>query len=543
MGSRDLTNEDKLKRFLYTGTPRGYYITGNSAARHFDKLPAIVPITWIESSTQDFLNVLKSVNEDSLLSRRSNLFYVLAEAMTEKQLSASARQDIKKTVLELVKADEEFFDFIQYHTKTRNPNSKMSTSLKKIIVKFYQDKRPQDLAVCVTKHDSYHKWTHKDLFKLCHFKTDNVQCEPVIKYVLYGATKLPEATDPVSKSIVDYLEKSNRLKVTEDVPEAVGLITQLHFTIDRVNSKLNKEEAVWLACLSEMTTREVLQCLFRFYKWGFIKANSEFHEKTNRMLVDAHKITQCNLHPIEVFIYLKFFEKGGKCLDPKFLAYLNQMELEADVLRRITTPIQPKCKPIIQSIKKCLKLSYSNVRPTEKRFLVCVDATAHGDLNCYQNRRITYLEAAHAVIRYLLKVETNVSVAVFKDSQIQFVDLSKSHNAVEKMQELRGSYIDPTAPLEWAMNKKKTFDVFINIMTNDWLEHVPQQSKKKAEKVPEALAKYCKKMNLPETRVVKMFLASPAGVHADNCRNILSIAGFTVDVPKVLEAFCRGHFC
>jgi hypothetical protein len=134
----------------------------------------------------------------------------------------------------------------------------------------------------------------------------------------------------VSKSIVDYLEKSNRLKVTEDVPEAVGLITQLHFTIDRVNSKLNKEEAVrgfdsvefslsllfgrqvWLACLSEMTTREVLQCLFRFYKWGFIKANSEFHEKTNRMLVDAHKITQCNLHPIEVFIYLKFFEKGGK---------------------------------------------------------------------------------------------------------------------------------------------------------------------------------------------------------------------------------------
>lgn len=40
-----------------------------------------------------------------------------------------------------------------------------------------------------------------------------------------------------------------------------------------------------------------------------------------------------------------------------------------------------------------------------------------------------------------------------------------------------------------------------------------------------------------------MFLASPAGVHADNCRNILSIAGFTVDVPKVLEAFCRGHFC
>jgi hypothetical protein len=219
------------------------------------------------------------------------------------------------------------------------------------------------------------------------------------------------------------------------------------------------------------------------------------------------------------------------------------MELEADVLRRITTPIQPKCKPIIQSIKKCLKLSYSNVRPTEKRFLVSVDATAHGDLNCYQNRRITYLEAAHAVIRYLLKVETNVSVAVFKDSQIQFVDLSKSHNAVEKMQELRGSYIDPTAPMEWAMNKKKTFDVFINIMTNDWLEHVPQQSKKKAEKVPEALAKYCKKMNLPETRVVKMFLASPAGVHADNCRNILSIAGFTVDVPKVLEAFCRGHFC
>lgn len=39
-----------------------------------------------------------------------------------------------------------------------------------------------------------------------------------------------------------------------------------------------------------------------------------------------------------------------------------------------------------------------------------------------------------------------------------------------------------------------------------------------------------------------MYFDGVSGSYSDNPHNVLSIAGFSVDVPKVLEAFCRERF-
>ncbi|XP_044262085.1 60 kDa SS-A/Ro ribonucleoprotein-like [Tribolium madens] len=537
-----LSSEETLKRYLYTSSYHGAFLAGNPD-KHFSRFTGHLLFPWAKTAPEDFVKTITTVSEDALLVRRSNFFYFLAEALLDKNIPTELKTEIKKLIFKLIKTDQDFFDFLKFYTTQRSEKKKISTTLRKMIIKFYQNKEPKEFAETVAKQESYHGWTHKDLIKLSHFKCNNVACEPILKYVLFGIKQLPEASDDASKPIIEYLKKSYELRTTDDVARATTLMTELHVTVDRVNSKFNKNEEVWLAAIPEMTTREILQCLYRFYKFGFFKAGSQFQSKICEALSDAEKIKKCNLHPIEVFIYLKFFEKGGKPMDSKLLEYLQKKEIREETLKRLTTPSEPKCKPVLQSINKCLKLSYNNVQPTGKKFMVTIDVTEKAQEACFHNKRITCLEAAVAIIRFLSKIERNVTVAVFKDSQINFVDISKSHSAVDKLLEHKSAYISPNAPLDWARNKKKQIDIFINFMSSSWQENVPQEVKDKMEKVTEALNKYSKKMQSPETRLVKIYLDGSSGVFSENSKNILSISGFSVDVPKVLEAFCRGRFC
>ncbi|RZC34440.1 TROVE domain containing protein [Asbolus verrucosus] len=542
MGSQEVTFEDKLKRFLYTNNYHGVYITGNPE-KHFCKLADSLLFQWMRVAPESFISILTAANDDPLLVRRANLFYIMAEALQE-DLDATVKASIKETVFKLLKSDEEFFDFVKYFTIKRTPKQKISTCLKKMILKFYHAKQPLEFARTVTKQESHHGWSHKDLIKLCHLKGENVSSEYIIKYVLFGVKELPERNVPATlETTIDLLRKAHLLRTTEDVKRAVELVKELHANIDQVNSKLNRNEEVWSTIVAEMTTREVLQCLYKFYKLGFLKSGSQFQGIVIEALTNADKIKKCNLHPVEVFIYLKFFEKGGKTVDPKLLEYLQKHEVREDTLKRLTTPSEPKCKAIVQNVNKCLKLSYNNVQPTGKRFMVTVDVTDKTDVHCFHNKRISCLEATHAIIRYLSRVEKNVTVAVFKDNQINFVDLSKSHTAIEKLKEHKAAYIVPSAPIEWAKNKKKQIDVFINFMSCNWFSHVPQEVREKMEKLPDVLSKYSKKMKAPETKLVKIFFGGTSAAVSDGSRNILTIAGLSVDVPRVLEAFCRGHFC
>ena len=69
-------------------------------------------------------------------------------------------------------------------------------------------------------------------------------CEPVLKYVMFGAKNVPESGDAEMTPIIEHLKKIHELRTTEDVPRAVALVKELHANVDQINSKLNKNEEV-----------------------------------------------------------------------------------------------------------------------------------------------------------------------------------------------------------------------------------------------------------------------------------------------------------
>lgn len=61
-----------------------------------------------------------------------------------------------------------------------------------------------------------------------------------------------------------------------------------------------------------MTLQDILQCLIKLYKLGFLKKDTPTQTYVNKCLTDESKIKSSGIHPIEVFIQMKNFEKGGK---------------------------------------------------------------------------------------------------------------------------------------------------------------------------------------------------------------------------------------
>lgn len=71
---------------------------------------------------------------------------------------------------------------------------------------------------------------------------------------------------------------------------------------------------------------------------------------------------------------------------------------------------------------------------------------------------------------------------------------------MNKLRQAKSGYILPSAVFEWAMNKKKSIDVFISFIANFvFFGSIPKDVRDK-EKPMEALNKYRKKMNLPHAK-------------------------------------------
>lgn len=177
MDKPKLSNEEQLKQLLYLGDIEGKYICGGPDRHRIDPKNAEVILKDYLKSHTDMLKIIETASEDKLLPHRSQLFYILAFASTMKEATEAIKPDLNKTVLKIAKSDKEITDFVKYamvfKQNANESKSKLAPTVRKVVAKFYKEKTPEDLANSYVANKSYHGWTHKDLIKYCHVKSDS----------------------------------------------------------------------------------------------------------------------------------------------------------------------------------------------------------------------------------------------------------------------------------------------------------------------------------------------------------------------------------
>lgn len=546
MAASKLTNEEQLKRLVYICNVRPIYYCGGPekyiplSKAKIDLLEAILKNNYIE-----LLNVIESLNDDILIPYRTQIFNVLCFALRMENATPESKNAISVLARKLMKTDTDFFEFVKH--ASRYHNNKLSKTVRKAIISYYSSKSPEELAQFYVSAKSVHGKSHKDLIKLCHMQSKTPEHNIVINYILKNTSSHKENNEP-GHQLLEVMTKVDTLRKTSDPKVAVPLIEELKATINQVEPKLRKSAEVWSAALLNMSLKEVLPTLTKLYKLGFLKKDSPILAIVTEVLTNGEKIKLSGIHPLEVFIYMKNFERGGKPLDPKLLQHLQlEKKLSEEELKKLKTPHEVKCPIVLSSLQKCMNISCNNIQSFGKKYLITIDTTEKTETPCLSNKNITGIEAAAAFVWFLLRTEKDVTVAVFKDKDVAVVSLDKKsqmNEYINKLKDNKSRFLVMASPIEWATANKKHFDVFLNFIHHkEYYTDAPKEVREKMVKPVDALQKYRKKLNHPNAKLVTFLLSSPNLSVADGSSNVLDVCGFDSGVPKLVEAFCRGHFC
>ncbi|XP_076359481.1 RNA-binding protein Ro60-like isoform X2 [Tachypleus tridentatus] len=412
---------NRLLRFLYIGSETNCYIPG-------DRKLTLENIHCIDSSSQEAAvkEIIRVAKEGSSVYPDALLF---ALAVCSQSQNIKAKQAAYSALKEACPTASELFSFVHFAEEVSKPTTGWGRSRRTAVSNWYKTD-PKKLAALVTRVMSHRGWSHKDLFRLVHLKTENKGLAALYKYVTHGyeaAEKefgVPDAS-PQVKDLLEYLKAVHELKHTADEQKAARLI--------------------------------------------------EMHELS--------------------------FE-------------------------HIPTPLL-KSKEMVPS--------------TGKRYLVAIDvrnSMVHGKktLGC---QYVSPADAACLILMALSRAESGkVTALAFSKDGLKDIEINNKMTHNDFFRRLRETPMGPVnvaAPLQWAQDKKKPFDVILVCTAN--------QIQSGDVHPADAFKEYRLNLKLPQARfIVCAFSSGEFSLAPPNEPGMLDVAGFSDKVLQVIQDFARGVF-
>lgn len=115
------------------------------------------------------------------------------------------------------------------------------------------------------------------------------------------------------------------------------------------------------------------------------------------------------------------------------------------------------------------------------------------DERAWHNANMTGAETGCLIAMMLLRCETNVTVATFKQHGLYTANVNKTQSYSEILEALKEPIgrTNLSKPLLWAMRQKTKYDVFINVV---------DQVYENCDGSQDILIQYREELNLPQTK-------------------------------------------
>ena len=446
----------------------------------------------------------------------------------------------------LCRIPTQLFQFVKYCKTMNDTSSGWGRAHRRGIIAWYANKAkcPQRLGRLVTKYNGRGGWKHKDLFRLTHIKTTTVtriieknEKKPnnkpdnkpnsdvlmvVVKYLMKGlnaAKKLVDeemADNDGVKEVMVYLEGVNKSRTCNNEDDMVELIKTHGLEREHIPTQFLNSKKVWESLLKSIEVTAVIRNLGKMTKLGLINDESEVQHCIVAKVTDVQVLKDARVHPFDVLLTLKTYSKGeGK-------------------KGKLTW--KPN-KNVQEALEKAYYLSFTAVKPTNKRYLLAIDVSDSMDKPCVGSNTISCRDAAAAMIMTTVRTETNCDIVAFSDVLTPF-SISKSDTidqVVDNCSRLPAGPTDCALPMIWAQEKKKTYDVFIVYTAKEILDDKLHPYR--------ALQDYRKQdENLKDSRLIVVGMTSERFNIADpDDSGMLDIIGFDIGVADIIAKFSRGE--
>lgn len=520
-----VSNFDFLDRFLIIGAEGGTFYASEkkTLARSVPTIDICLKEDWKRT-----IDRAVEVSIKGLALNNDNALIVLAKAASSQD--KVVRKYALSKVSEVARIGTHLFHFMGFLNGLRGKGRLVKEALQN----WYLSKQADQLAYQVVKYKSRDGWSHRDILRLVRPKASSVAMNSVLKYAV--KKELDEHTPKVIvSSEIALLNKDN-------IEFLVGLIHRDNLTWEMLPSECLKDKRIWEALLDNMPLTAMIRNLGRMSALGMFNVTEEeprFISKMEQELINAglkkaekignsHQsnlnkvleklenvelIQRSRIHPIQVLIAYKTYSLGKG--------------LKGDLTWRVNNAIKTALEDVFYK-------SFQNVTPTGKKFLLALDVSgsmrsaAAGDIG------LTASEVAAAFAMVIKRTESQSYIMgfdrQFKDLQITASDTLGT--AMKKAHSNTFGRTDCSAPMVWAKLNKLDVDVFVVITDNE--TYAGNIHPSQALKQFNASRQIPAKLVVLATSVNRFTIADPKNP------DMLDIAGFSPDVPKVINWFATG---
>ncbi|MHB8569669.1 MAG: TROVE domain-containing protein [Metallibacterium sp.] len=483
-----------LKRFLILGSTSGtYYVSSKELTTR--NISNIIDIFKTHGKEAIDLIIETSIKAP----KNSPSLIALALALTHGDIETKKYGYDKISFI--CRTSSHLFEFIQYIQELRG----WSRGLRNGVAKFYNNKDYEQLAYQFIKYRQREGWTHRDILRLAHPKSNDDKINNLFKW------SVGKLENPEEEYIRDFLQ----LQDTKDVKTAIDLIIKHNFTWETVPTELLKSVKIWESLLPAMPLTAMTRNLGRLASLGMLNPFSNNTNLVCKKLSDRDIIVKSRIHPYQLALSL--------------FMYNNEQGFKGDLTWKSNQQIK-------DALNNAFMLAFGNVKPTNKNIVLAIDVSGSMTEQIY-NSALSALDGAAVMALITRQVEPNVEIIAFNTRPITDFSISKSDSllsVLDKIHRINEGGTDCSIPMKVCnIDKVSGVDSFIIYTDNEtWAGKTHPYNEFK--KYQSDYNKNCKMINVAMT-------ATKGSITA-NESDMLEVIGFDVTAPAVISEFIQEGF-
>jgi len=500
---------ERLRRFLVLGTEGGtYYAT----EREVTKTNADVVLAWARDRSRELIDEVVAISTGGRAPRNSPALFALAAAASLGD--AEGRTAALAALPQVARTGTHLFQFAGYIEQFRG----WGRGLRRAVADWYLSKSVDAVAYQAVKYRQREGWSHRDLLRLAHPATNEVDRKQLFDWICGRALDGPAI-------VAGFQRAQSATKVSEWV-EILDECRALSW--EMLPDAALGEAEVWAKLLDNgVPQTALLRQLPRLTRLGLLAPMSDTLDLVVRQITDGERLRKARVHPVNVLVAARSYASGQSA--------------------RGQSTWEPVAQ-IIDALDAAFYAAFGNVEAANKRTLLALDVSGSMAMSPISGLSITPREAAAALALVTAATEPRTTTVGFTASSVAprtgvfrrsaTVDgispllISPRQRLDDVLKTVSGlpfSRTDCALPMLWATANKVEVDTFVIYTDNEtWAGGVhPHQ----------ALRQYRDWSGIDARLAVVGLTATDFTIADPTDPGMLDIAGFDAALPTLLTDF------
>ena len=492
----------RLRRFLILGVDGGtYYTSAQSLAvdnvKVLERLASEDPRTLVDTIVQ--------VSTSGAAPRQNPALFALAYATSVPQ----SRDAALAALPQVARTGSHLFTFARYVEQFRG----WGRGLRRAVGSWYTGRDADSLAYQAVKYRQREGWSHRDLLRLAHPRTDDAGLRATFDWITHAG--LGEATPALIEGFV-------KAQQATDADAWARIVRDYRLTWEMLPTAALTQPVVWEALLDVgVPMTALMRQLPRLTRLGLLPAIGGRTQEVCAQLTDAKRLRAARVHPVNVLVAQRTYASGTSY--------------------RGTTEWTPTTK-VTDALDAAFYAAFGAVEPSGKRTMLALDVSGsmHWSIS---GMGITAREASAALALVQLATEPEAVAYGFSDagsgrwgdSALTPLDISprrRLDDALAAVDAMDFGGTDCALPMLYAIKQKLKVETFVVYTDNEtWDGEVhPYQ----------ALQRYRERSGIDARLIVVGMTSTGFSIADPDDPGMLDVVGFDAAVPNLISEFARG---